>query len=66
MTLTVPNNDIAYAEFDYEGFEGAVQRFEVTIDPRDVSVLKIAKIASNLTESLLMLQKVKRVVYYRS
>ncbi len=38
VTLTVPNNDIAYAEFDYEGFEGAVQRFEVTIDPRDVSV----------------------------
>ena len=38
VTLTVPNNDIAYAEFDYEGFEGAVQRFEVTINPRDVSV----------------------------
>ena len=50
MTLTVPNNDIAYAEFDYEGFEGAVQRFEVTMTQEMYLCLKIAKIASNLTE----------------
>ena len=49
-----------------KAFEGAVQRFEVTIDPRDVSVSEDSQDSIKFDESLLMLQKVKRVVYYRS